>query len=489
VLTCADTPRTTLEMMLVRRFTLVVLTAALALAMLPAAGPVAAADAGSGSDNMRHVTTLAYEQRYGQTLPFGTDLEFTTLRGKTYAVAGTYRNGLQIVDVSNPKAPVVAAVYDCAIAQGDVQVFKQGSRTLAAYTADDISSNTFPESRCYRDMGITTKRYGTFLVDITDPKRPTTAGFVDIPKGSHNQTVDPSGGYLYNSNSDLVTTGAAIEIFDIRDPANPRKVRDLPLTTGLESHDITFNADGTRAYSAALTHTLVIDTTDIENPVIIGRIIDPAVNIHHQSDPVTITDPILGTRTFLLVEDEFAGAAGNGFCPGGGVHVYDITGSLERTPVKVGLWEMPETRPAVDNLRCTAHVFRIYPEQGLMTMAWYDAGVRVIDLSALVGVSLGTSLTGEVGMGMREVGHYTMDNADTWAAKVAKFEPNGSFYVFGNDINRGMDVYYYDSGKPKKPAAQGGKWKSPAQAEADAQQRGLLAVGPDNAPFCLLPTR
>jgi hypothetical protein len=459
----------------------IVLLLTLVLGLIPA-GSATADEPGTGSSNMRHVTNLAYEHRYGQTRPYGTDLELTRIRGRDYALAGTYRNGLQIIDVTNPEQPSIAAVYDCAIAQGDVQVFSQGRRILAAYTADDISSHTFPESQCYRDVGITTKRYGTFLVDITNPKAPTTAGFVEIPKGSHNQTVHPSGRYLYNSNSDLVTTWSAIEVFDISDPANPRHVTDLPLVTGLESHDITFNADGTRAYSAAVTHTLVIDTTDPENPAIIGRIIDPAINIHHQADPVTITDPLLGTRTFLLVEDELAGAAGNGFCPGGGFHIYDITGSLERTPVKVGAWFMPDTRPAVDNLRCTAHVFRIYPEQALMTVAWYDAGVRVVDLSGLVGVSLGTTATGSLGAGMREIGYYQPDDADTWAFKLVRFEPNGSFYGFGNDINRGLDVYYFDSGRDKPKNR--GQWRTPQQAEQDAAARETSG----GTPWCLLPT-
>jgi hypothetical protein len=102
--------------------------------------------------------------------------------------------------------------------------------------------------------------------------------------------------------------------------------------------------------------------------------VDPSINIAHQSDPVTVDDPILGERTFLVITDELAGAAGNAACPGGGLHVYDITGSLETNPVKVGVWNMPEVRPAVDNLSCTAHVLRLYPEQGLMTIAWYDAG-------------------------------------------------------------------------------------------------------------------
>jgi hypothetical protein len=122
-------------------------------------------------------------------------------------------------------------------------------------------------------------------------------------------------------------------------------------------------------------------------------------------------------------------------------------------------------------------------------MAWYDAGVRVVDLSGLVGVAVGTDATGQVGMGMREIAHYTMDDADTWSAKVARFERNGSFYLFGNDINRGLDVYYFDSGKAKKPKSQGGRWKTPEQTADDAATQGLVApVGTDNAPFCLLPT-
>ena len=49
-----------------------------------------------------------------------------------------------------------------------------------------------------------------------------------------------------------------------RTPASSR----CPTRPGLgtESHDITFNADGTRAYSAALSQGVIIDTTDPANP-------------------------------------------------------------------------------------------------------------------------------------------------------------------------------------------------------------------------------
>ncbi len=454
------------------------------LGLLAGATPARGAS-GAGSPNMSHVTTLSYARQYGNDQPFGTDIEFARIGGREYAFAGTYRNGLQIIDITNPRRPRLTAVYDCALAQGDVQVFRRGAKTMVAYAGDDYSNQTFTESGCYSDLGIVDKRYGTFIVDVSKPSDPRTVGFVNIPFGSHNQTVHPSGRYLYNSNADFAP-GGAVEIFDISALPRVRQLESLALITGLESHDITFNSSGSRAYVAAITHTLIVDTTNPRKPEVIGRILDPAINIHHQSDPITIDDPVLGKRTFLVVTDELAGAAGNGFCPGGGLHVYDITGPLEATPLKVGFWNMPEVRPATDNLACTSHVLRFYPKQKLMSIAWYEAGVRVVDVSGLVGVSLGlTPDVGNIGMGMKEIGYYTMPNADTWSAKTNKIEKDGSFYLFGNDMNRGLDVYRFDARKPKSGIAPG-NWLTPAQTMLQSRDRGITAVGPANAPVCIL---
>lgn len=421
--------------------------------------PSASAQVGVGSPNMRHVAHQGYTERWGMVQPFGTDIEFARIAGRDYALAGTYRNGLQIIDITNPRRPRIAETYDCAIAQGDVQVFRRGSRTLVTYTADGSPSNTFPESGCYQDMGIRTDRYGTFIVDVSNPKRPTTVGFIDVPKGSHNQSVHPSGRYMYNSNSDS-RLPSAVEVIDITNPAKPRRLADLPLLTGFESHDITFSADGSRAYIAALSHTLIADTSDPAHPEIIGRILDQTLDLHHQADPITITDPILGERTFLVITDELFGAGGNGFCPGGGLHVFDVTGELERAPVKVGYWNMPEVRATTDNDVCTSHVLRFYPEHKLMTIAWYDAGVRVLDVSGLAGISAGVDPNrGGVGAGMREIGYYTMPNAHTWSAKTNRIEPDGSFYLFANDVNRGLDVYRFDAKAPQ--SGSGGTWLTP----------------------------
>jgi hypothetical protein len=474
----------------------------------PTAGAVE--EEGTHSPNVTHVINHQHRERFvgGELGGGGSDIEFVTLQVKKnkrrtaqglkgpgmhpFALAGSYDNGLQLIDISEPTSPVTVGVYDCVIRQGDVQVFHRDGRTYAAYTHDDpYKADT--ESTCYQEAaerGLfipgTTNPAGTFIADITNPARPRTVSFISEPRGSHNQTVAPGGQYLYNSNSDLNRVALpSIEVFDISNFTKPEKVFTLTLNSGLNSHDITFNEDGSRAYSAAITHTVILDTTNLAQPTVIGRIVDPAINIHHQSDPVTLTDPFLGERTFLVVTDELAGAAGNAVCPGGGLHVYDITGSLERNPVKVGAWFSPGVRETgTANLTCTSHVLRMYPEQELMTIAWYNAGVRVVDISGLAGVSVGVDETqGNLTPGMREVGYYYFPDSDTWSVKTNAIEPDGSFYMYGNDLNRGLDVYRFDAGATV--ARDAGTWMSPAQALGLAQARGVTSGSGATGPYCL----
>ena len=83
-------------------------------------------------------------------------------------------------------------------------------------------------STCSRTDG--TGKNGTFIADVTDPLHPRTVGFVEVGQGSHNQSIHPSGNYLYNSNSDLITSiQPAIEVFDISNPGAPAKVGELAL--------------------------------------------------------------------------------------------------------------------------------------------------------------------------------------------------------------------------------------------------------------------
>ena len=406
-----------------------------------------------------------------QAAQSGSDIEFFRARGKDYALAGTLRNGLQINDVTDPTAPVKAAVYDCPVTQGDVQVFRQKSRVLATYTADSRIGAAALGAQCVREanalgFALDGSELGTFLVDLTTPSAPRTVGFAEVAQGSHNMTVHPSGRYLYNSNSDLATnTTPDIAIFDIQDPSTPRLVQRYPLpfvptSLGSNPHDIFFSPNGDRAYVAALSQTLVLDTTDPAAPKRLpggpaapgapsgGQIIDPAINVVHQSDTVTLTRRDGSERTLLVVTDERAGAAGSAECPGGGLHVYDVTGELERTPRKLGTWYIGRVGPVEAGDVCTSHVLRLYGEQALLTIAWYSQGVRVLDIAGLAdyepaaGQGDAAVAYGD-GIGMTEIGSYVLPDADTWSFKTNRIGADGSFYGYGNDLNRGMDVYRF----------------------------------------------
>lgn len=422
----------------------------------------------------------------------GSDIEFMRLGKKEYALAGTLREGLQIIDITKPRKPKRVAVYDCAISQGDIQVWTRRGRVLASYTADGTVGAAGAASRCGRDLDLAADDAGTVIVDLTKPKKPQSVSFLPVGAGSHNMTIHPSGKYLYNSNSDLLTAGVSpfITIYDISAPTKPRFVQDfgipfVPTSLGSESHDITFSADGTRAYSAALSQTLVLDTTDPADPEIIGQIIDPTVNVAHQADPITMKDSDGVERTVLVVTDERAGAAASVECPGGGLHLYDITGDLETAPAKIGAWFAPAFS-LQDGSTCTSHVLRIYPRQKLMTIAWYAQGVRVIDLSGLADAAADPlanplAIAFGDGVGMTEVGYYTLPDSDSWSFKTNKIKRDGSFFGYSNDLVRGFDVFRYDGStigdvKPLKPKNL--KPRASARVEGSGRSASLVLLVP-----------
>ena len=451
----------------------------LALLLVSAAAPAGAAEV-RHSPNMSLEKTLPYgaDEAYEADENVGTDIEFATIKRKRYALAGTYRNGMRIVDITKPARAREVAVYDCAVEQGDVQVFRQKDergRVFATFTNDYYGHI---DSTCYREaaaLGFDVAdenedgggKLGIFVVEITNPRKPRTVSFIHTPQGSHNNSVHPSGNFVYNSNSDLITSlSPAIEVFDISNPSRPKDAGELPYTglpgLGTESHDITFSGDGTRAYSAALSHGVIIDTTNPGEPSVVSEFDDEAINVWHQADPYTHRNADGTEREFLIVEDEFAGAAGPGVCPTGGVHIYDITGENEQSPVKVGYWNISDVEAAEDPLEtCTAHVFDIHEDEQIMTIAYYMGGVRVVDLSGLGDINLSTGDQAPLG-GMRQIGHYVTENANTWAVKTPVIERDGDFWLYGNDMNRGLDIYRFEA--EEKESADGGQTLSAAAA-------------------------
>jgi len=164
--------------------------------------------------------------------------------------------------------------------------------------------------------------------------------------------------------------------------------------------------------------------------------------------------------------------------------VYDITGALERTPVKVGAWNVSDIGLTEDGVGtvvddggiCTAHVFQLHEDQELMTIAYYNGGVRVVDLSGLVGVALG-----RLGAGMKELGFHRFPDSNTWAVKAPHASRDG-FYLYGNDHRRGFDVYRFDPALGRSQDT--GLWRTPAEALTAVE--ALTASGARAGRVCIL---
>lgn len=358
----------------------------------------------------------------------GTDIEFATVRGRDYAVAPNQGNtgGLRLIDITTPEKPKVTGFLSCPVTQNDVQV----RGTLVLMGVDGGVSSSDSDAPCFSQVGVDAA-LGLLVVSIADPAHPRSVGFVPLKYGVHNSTWHPGGRYVYVSDSELTPDlatppGGRIQIVDIANPRKPKLVTTFKLVGDrMSTHDITFNKKGTRAYVAALQETYILDTTKPGEPREITRIEDPSINISHGADPTP-------DGKYLLITDEQAGAAANGVCNVGGVHVYDLT--FEAAPVKVGFWTLDPTNSvtatANGNLTCTAHVMDYAPDGKTWTNGDYAAGVRIV--SAI-----------DVFARPKELGYFTPVDADTWSAKTYKTNR----YIFANDLHRGFDVYKWVPGK------------------------------------------
>ena len=231
---------------------------------------------------------------------------------------------------------------------------------------------------------------------------------------------------------------------------------------------------------------MIIDTSDPAAPSIVTSFLDPAINVWHQSDPFTLTDATGQQREFLIVEDEVAGATGTGQCPNGGVHVYDITGDNELNPVKVGYWNIDDVAPdrPARRTRAPPTSSTSTRTRKVMTIAYYNGGVRVVDLSGPGRRSRSAARRSPARACARSASTASR-TANSWSAKTPSIDPQtGDFYLYGNDIARGLDVYRFDG--QAATSASDGAWLTPAQALARAKARPKVSLTPGTAFYCLL---
>ena len=416
------------------RFSRILIAVAAVIALVPG-GAIAKQSAAAP----RHSANL--ELLPGASIKFtnGTDLEFFSRTLTSYkladgsfvdAPAGVERHfalvgtqdttaggGAKIIDITAPETPyVVSRIADCRVGQGDPQVTKDGMLAAIAKQGSGTCRKTAPASG--------TLSNGSAMVDLSDVYAPKVVGFAVESQGSHNNTIHPSGKYLYISTSALAPSNGhetRIPIFDISNPASPRFVKNLMLPVN-GPHDIRFSPDGKRAYVAGVSVYTILNTENPEDPTVISRIVPPGGSIGH--DTLISRD-----GRFLFLGDEGGGGATYP-CPGGALYVYDLT--VEAAPVLLGAVEAgggpvtdrqleeagPGTTGNLDG--CTSHVMELNPDGKSLTIAWYKLGTRVFDFSsfynpdgtpkAAAGIA---AAWGKYGVGLVETGFMVPEGANT----------------------------------------------------------------------------
>jgi len=349
-----------------------------------------------------------------RTVPAGagatTDLwVFEGVDGRDYAYTGTLAAATMYTwDVTNVAEPVLT---DSLKLDGrrvnDVKI--NGNATIAVVTSEGASS----------------RRNGITLFDILDPAHPRfiTHFTENLTGGVHNVWIEGELVYaVHNGTQDL-------HIIDISDPSSPRHAGRWGLESeGRSLHDVMVQ-DGL-AYLSYWNDGLVI--LDVGAGIRGGTPTEPRFVSQHKyhsrlgAESYGNTHHAIRYRNWVFVADEIFGCAECVNGPRGYVHVIDVT-EIER-PHEIAYYRVPE-----------AGAHNMWVEDDRLYVAYYQAGVRVVDISG--------ELRGDLYRQGREIGWFMTESPASsppnttmsWGPQPYK----GSLFV--SDFNSGLWILELES--------------------------------------------
>lgn len=367
-------------------------------------------------------------------------------------------HGFFIADVSDPSHPVLA--YNTT---------GEDSETPFARKAEAIAH---PDGR--RTLVLATQSNGMHFWDVTDPEEPVWAAVLEFER-NHYIAVMPGTEYVWNNPS--AGAGGSNALVDARDPYNPVILGDYG---SHGCHGTTFQGGPGqpmwRGYCAGIQRTEVWDMAgfdpeagdfgielltyvDITDEPVSGT---PVTNPPIPGNPTGVTStPVRSLHHFatashdgsiLIIGDEHRGGGNPGACfvndpvtgrstPLGALWFFDISDPADPQllswispplvqPVAPDLPTSPNPDPSVVNQvvsgaysavpNCTAHFGQVVPGEDKIVIAWYTAGVLLIDFSDPVSPVI--------------LDQYQPEGVNAWSARIS----NG--HVFTGDTSRGMEV-------------------------------------------------
>ncbi|TVP55941.1 MAG: hypothetical protein EA351_08985 [Gemmatimonadales bacterium] len=293
---------------------------------------------------------------------------FEGVDGRDYAVTGTWgSDGFSYFwDVTDPENMILT-----------------DSIQVDARTVNDVKVSPDGRYATLTREGASDRRNGVVILDMAEPAHPVIAIEFDegLTGGVHN--AYPQDDYLY-----VLSGGERYLIVDMSDIYAPRTVSEVDIP-GSRIHDVWVH-DGI-AYSAEWRTGIVqVDVGNgrwggsPENPVVVNSYPLPGGNTHaifpyYQEDTgrfyIFAGDEVIGRRGFAL-EGGMNRAPYDPDVPGSGtprntagyIHIVDYTDP--ENPQKVARYHVPEYG-----------THNIWVEDDILYQAYYEGGLRVVDVS------------------------------------------------------------------------------------------------------------
>ena len=432
-------------------------------------------DAGEAISNLELISTTAKGPGFSPDLETETpytggytnsDLAFKD----NFSIVGNYQ-GFQVYNVEDPNNPTLQVSVVCPGGQGDVSVY------------GDLLFMSVQERRARLDCGtegvtdsISAERFrGVRIFDISDIRNPEQIAAVQTCRGSHTHTVvndpqDHENVYVYVSGTSSVrpseelagcsglspeedsnTSYFRIEVIQVP-LANPERARvvnaprlfadtETGALAGLhqggdfgpgtqssrmtnQCHDITVYPEMGLAAGACAGNGILLDITDVVNPVRIDEVTDPGFAYWHSA---TFSND--GSK--VIFTDEWGGG-GAPRCRDtdplewGADAIFNVVG---RKLLFAGYYKL--TAPQTELENCVAHNGSIIPVPGrdIKVQAWYQGGLSVFDF---------TDPTNAIEIAYFDRGPVyseEMVSGGYWST----YWYNG--HIYGAEIARGFDVF------------------------------------------------
>lgn len=335
--------------------------------------------------------------------------------GKDYAITGTWGGSgdTYFWDVTDPAnmVPIDTVTVD-ARTINDVKISEDGS--LAVITREGASN----------------RRNGIVILDVADPHNVEVISEYteDLTGGVHNS-------FIYENHVYAVNNGRKYDIINIEDPANPYTVSQFELDTpGHSIHDV-WVEDGI-AYSSNWSDGIVV--TDVgstpeaktpeghelgvgspSNPVKLGEYAYPS-GWNHAAFPFKSES----TGDFYVIGGDEAFPRGINVeneptIPAGWIHFVKFDGW--DNPEEVARYQIPE-----------AGTHNMWVEGDLLYIAYYNAGLRIVDISG--------ELMGNLYDQGREIAHFNTTHHEGYVPNAAMAWGPQPYkgHIFMSDWNSGL---------------------------------------------------